>query len=218
MRLRIQNEWLSTNANTCSTANYDMSPMAVNGTHGHNSLLNENDLKFNKSFETSENDSDNKEDSEESWQQITVRLLQDLKKDMARARFKQKDVQHNESDITLKAIEDKLTDTDIETQLEEEMNRLAIDTNAVGGGVDDVNGLRNALSYVNSDLNHVIQALSQQNEKLTKLKTKQLRNYFKRQIIHEQNFHQTSTPLKIDPKFNDENYWSVSLLVLIITL
>ena len=206
MRLRIQNEWLSTNANTCSNANHDLTELAVNGVHGNNSLLNnESELKFNKSFET--NNSDTKDDTEESWQEITARLLQDLKREVQNARKQSIDNQHNDSNITLKTIEDKLNDKNIDTQIEEEFSRLANDSPAVSGTVEDINGLRTALNYVSADLRHVIQALTQQNEKFNKLKTKQLRNYFKRQLNLEQNFHPTSTPLKIDPKFNDENYW-----------
>ena len=62
------------------------------------------------------------------------------------------------------------------------------------------------MSYLKKDLNEVFQALTTQNEKLNKLKAKQLRNYFKRQLNFDQNFHQTTTPLKIDPKFNHQNY------------
>jgi chorismate mutase len=79
----------------------------------------------------------------------------------------------------------------------------AIDNN----NSERINAFCSAIYYVKKDLNDVLQALTAQNDKLNRLKAKQLRNFFQRQINFDQNFHQTITPLSpnIDQKSN-ENY------------
>jgi chorismate mutase len=71
-----------------------------------------------------------------------------------------------------------------------------------------INAFCSAIYYVKKDLNDVLQALTTQNEKLNRLKAKQLRNFFQRQINFDQTVHQTITPLSptIDHKSNHENY------------
>jgi hypothetical protein len=65
-----------------------------------------------------------------------------------------------------------------------------------------INAFCSAIYYVKKDLNDVLQALTTQNEKLNRLKAKQLRSFFQRQINFDQTIHQTITPLSP----NHENY------------
>ena len=96
MRLKLENEWLT---NTCRNNNLmsESNHLALNSNPFNNSYNNNNNNNFmirsinelkseNKSidktieYNLNGSDSDNKD---ESWQQITVRLLQDMKRDIA---------------------------------------------------------------------------------------------------------------------------------------